>query len=168
MPRDTDQYDFFVSYARDDDRKSGGWIAGFVDELCAAHRKFSGGRALVPFFDRHAINTGADWQLYLAHGLAHSRLFLAFISPNYFASEWCRKEWRVWIDLEIAKHILTEGVAPIYIIDVPGFVGKSALPERQVAQEIARLCGLPEPHAEFLESAAPAFVPPILSPLRHR
>lgn len=78
------EYDFFVSYARADDAT--GWISRFVEELLAEHRKFAQGRELKPFFDRHAITTGADWQLYLAEGVAHSKLFLAFISPAYFAS----------------------------------------------------------------------------------
>jgi len=47
MPRDPDLFDLFVSYARKDN--VGGWISGFVEELLAEHRNFSGGRALVPF-----------------------------------------------------------------------------------------------------------------------
>ncbi|MEI7941253.1 MAG: toll/interleukin-1 receptor domain-containing protein, partial [Verrucomicrobiota bacterium] len=153
MPTDHTDYDFFVSYAREDNTT--GWITRFVEELLAEHRKFSGGRELNPFFDQHAITTGADWELYLAHGIANSRLFLAFISPNYFASDWCRKEWRAWIDTEISKHILTEGVRPVYLVEVPGFTGKGALGEQAVAQKVAELCHLPVPHDRFLASAAP-------------
>ncbi len=115
-------FDFFASYARSDN--TSGWITQFVEELLAEHKRFSAGHELKPFFDQHAITTGADWQLYLAHGIAHSRLFLAFLSPNYFASEWCRKEWRAWMDAEIAQHILTAGVRPIYIVEVPGLTGE--------------------------------------------
>lgn len=79
MPRDPDEYDFFVSYARADNRD--GWISGFVEELLAEHRKFTGGRSLVPFFDKQDIRGLDDWQHRLHHGLAASRLFLAFISP---------------------------------------------------------------------------------------
>ena len=32
MPPDADGYDFFVSYAREDNR--GGWISGFVEDAC--------------------------------------------------------------------------------------------------------------------------------------
>jgi hypothetical protein len=153
MHTDPHQFDFFVSYARADN--ASGWITGFVAELLAEHKRFSAGRELKPFFDKHAITNGADWQLYIAHGVAHSRLFLAFISPSYFASEWCRKEWRAWIDAEIAQHILTEGVRPIYIVEVPGLVGKNSLSEQQVAQRVAELCRLPAPRDAFLAAAAP-------------
>ena len=62
-------------------------------------------------------------------------MFLAFLSPSYFASEVCRREWKAWIDQEIAKHILTEGAAPIYIVEVPGFISKPPLSEHEVAAE---------------------------------
>ncbi len=86
MPRDADEFDFFVSYARADN--SGGWITRFVEELLAEHRKFSGGRELTYFFDKNDIRSFDDWQHRLDDGLAKSRLFLAFISPNFFASEY--------------------------------------------------------------------------------
>ena len=130
----SDQYDFFVSYARVDNATA--WISTFIEELLAEHQKFAAGRDLTYFFDKHEIGAGADWQHTLNHGIAHSKLFVAFISPNYFASEWCRKEWRAWIDAEIAKHILTAGVRPVYIVEVPGLTdGK--LSDQDFAKQIA-------------------------------
>lgn len=116
MKRDSDLYDFFVSYARADN--SGGWISGFVEELLAEHRRFTGGRTLTPFFDTLDIHSLDDWQHRLSDSLTRSRLFLAFLSPNHFARPWCRQEWRTWIDTEIVKHILAGGAAPIYIVEV--------------------------------------------------
>ena len=162
MPQDTDQYDFFVSYARKDNET--GWITSFVEALLAEHKTFTAGRALKPFFDEHAITTGADWQLYLAHGIAHSRMFLAFLSPNYFASEWCRKEWRAWMDAEIAQHILTAGVRPIYIIEVPGLTGTGQLSDQQLSAQLARLSSLTAPDKAKLL----AETPPLLKHLRRR
>ncbi len=159
MPRDPDEFDFFVSYARADN--SDGWITQFVEELLVEHRKFSGGRELTYFFDKTDIGSFDDWQHRLHHGLAKSRLFLAFISPSYFASEWCRKEWKAWIDTEIAKHILSGGAAPIYFVEMPGFVGKihglreqSMLDEHEVARQVAELCRLPEPRDDFIVASA--------------
>jgi hypothetical protein len=152
MPRDSDLYDFFVSYARADN--SGGWISGFVEELLAEHRRFTGGRTLTPFFDKLDIHSLDDWQHRLYDGLARSRLFLAFLSPNYFASPWCQREWRTWIDTEIAKHILAGGAAPIYIVEVPGLVGGGMLDEHEVARRVAELCAVPTPHEAFVEATA--------------
>jgi len=168
LPRDNDKYDFFVSYARADNRPAklgeAGWITRFVEELLAEHGKFSGGRKLTPYFDTHVIHTGADWQTHIAHGLAASRLFLAFVSPQYFASKWCCKEWRTWIDLEIAKHILSDGVAPIYIVEVPGLVGKNQLANTRLRQRSPNSAscpcrtGVPRHGSASRETASPPAV----------
>ncbi len=141
MPRDPDIYDFFVSYARADNRE--GWIEQFVRSLVEEHRRFSGGRELKYFFDKDQIPNLSYWETEIFNkGIARSRLFLAFLSPNYFASEVCRKEWSAWIDQEIAKHILTEGAAPIYIVEVPGLISKPPLGEHEVARLVAQLCDI--------------------------
>ena len=150
MSHDSDQFDFFVSYARADDRD--GWISAFVETLVEEHRKFTGGRSLTPFFDKQDIHGLDDWRLKIYDKLAKSRLFLAFISPNYFASEWCRREWRAWIDLEVSKHILSAGAAPLYIVDVPGLLDDRD--EQEVARCVADMCGVPAPRELFLNSAS--------------
>jgi len=158
MPRDADRYDLFVSYARADDRQ--GWVSTFLEQLCEEHRRFTGGRTLEVFFDREQIRSFDDWHQRIYTALATSRLFLAFLSPHYFASQWCRREWKAWIDLEIAKHILSDGAAPIYFVEVPGLVGNlpglqepAQLDEHTVARKVAELCGLP-PQEEQLAATA--------------
>jgi len=135
MPREIDQYDFFVSYARKDN--AGGWITQFVEQLQQEHRKYSGGREFRVFFDKTDIRSLDDWRHRIYESVAASRLLVAFISPAYLASEWCRREWHTWIDVEISKHILSDGAAPIYIVEVPWL--SNAMTEQQVAEEIARL-----------------------------
>lgn len=151
MPEDSDQYDFFVSYAHADNEN--GWITGFVNAVIEEHRIFTGGCTLTPFFDQEEIRSLDDWQHRIYDGLAASRLFMAFVSPGYFASQWCRREWRTWIDLEIAKHILSSGVAPVYIIKVPGFEGKET--EEEVARRLAGLCGYSEDDHAFVNGVCP-------------
>lgn len=107
-----DRYDFFVSYARADDRDH--WISRFVAGILAE-------RQLTPFFDTSEIQSGDDWEHRIRHAVAESRVFLAFVSPNYLASQWCENEWRAWIDTEIAKHVFSDGAIPVYIVEVPGF-----------------------------------------------
>jgi hypothetical protein len=163
---DSDQFDFFVSYAHDDNQHDddvGGWITQFLKELLAEHATFAPGRPLTYFFDTQSIRSLDDWQHRIFNeGIAKSRLFVAFISPNYFASPWCRREWKAWIDTEIAKHILSAGAAPIYLVEIPGFVGKlpglreqKTLDEQTVARQIAELCGLATPHDPFVADTAP-------------
>jgi len=135
MPIVGDQYDFFVSYARKDNRD--GWIARFLEQLQDEHRKYSGGRSFRIFFDTDEIRSLDDWRHRIYEGLAASRLLVAFISPSYLASEWCRREWRTWIDVEISKHVLSDGAAPIYIVEVPWLT--SVMTDQQVADELAKL-----------------------------
>jgi len=151
MPRDADEYDFFVSYAHADN--AGGWITGFVEQLLAEHRRFAGGRKLSPFFDNAEIRSLDDWQHRRHAPLTHSQMFLAFISPNYFASEWCRREWQTWMDIEIARQTLAGAIAPIYIVEVADPVG-GTLDEHEVARRVADLCTVPPPHESFVESTA--------------
>lgn len=141
MPRDI-EYDFFVSFASADNRE--GWVDAVVNELVAEHARFTGGRTPTYFLDRAEIRHLSHWHAEIFNkGLARSRFFLAFLSPNYFASEVCRKEWRAWIEQEISLHILTGGAAPIYFVEVPGFLSKPMLPEHEVAAKVAELCGFP-------------------------
>ncbi len=152
MPRDI-EYDFFVSYASADNRE--GWVDTVVNELVAEHARFTGGRVLKPFLDRADIRHLSHWHAEIFNkGLARSRFFLAFLSPNYFASEVCRKEWRAWIEQEISLHILTGGAAPIYFVEVPGFLSKPMLPEHEVAAKVAELCGV-APSQRFTTDLCP-------------
>jgi len=128
-------YDLFISYARRDN--ADGWITQFLDALQAEHRAFAGGREFKVFFDKDDIHSLDAWQSRIYESLTASRLFVAFVSPAYFASEWCGCEWRTWIDVEIAKHVLSDGAALIYIVEVP-WLGK-AMTEQQVAESIAKL-----------------------------
>ena len=153
-PDDPDEYDLFVSYARADN--TGGWVDGYVDALADEHRAFTGGRELPYFLDPASIPNFAHWETRIVHrGLARSRLFLAFVSPNYLASDVCRMEWRRWIDLEIARHILSSGSAPVYIVEVPALFGKPMPAEHDVARQVANLCGLPGPHDRFTADVVP-------------
>ncbi|MFB6307162.1 MAG: toll/interleukin-1 receptor domain-containing protein, partial [Flavobacteriales bacterium] len=146
MSSDPDKYDLFVSYAHVDNEN--GWITEFLDELKEQHREFTGGREPNYFFYRDSIGSLENWQNRIKDSIAQSRLFLAFLSPNYLASEWCRREWREWLDVEISKHILSDGAAPIYISPVEGFLGadraleqadKSVKNEKRYREEVVSI-----------------------------
>ncbi|MBI5832255.1 MAG: tetratricopeptide repeat protein [Armatimonadetes bacterium] len=156
MAETLDCYDFFVSYARADNRD--GWIAAFIDALLAEHRSFAPERELRPFFDLSDIRTGNDWRHTLTNGLHHAKLLLAFISPNYLASEWCRREWRAWLEAEVAKQILTSGARPIYIVRVPGLIGEGYLDDQAVAAAVADLTGLTGSARAVMLAETPAVV----------
>ncbi len=39
-----------------------------------------------------AIETGEEWPLHLAHGLAHSKVMVCLLTRQYWTSEWCKLE----------------------------------------------------------------------------
>ncbi len=112
------RYDLFISYARKDDEN--GWVSAFANPLRKAHGRFSG-RELSVFFDREAIRTMDDWRARIAEGLRDSCLLLAFLSPDYVASEYCRMEWDTYTRHELDRLVLGEGIAPVYTVTIPGF-----------------------------------------------
>lgn len=113
-------YDLFISYAhRDNARRQ---VTEFRDAISEDFQKFAG-RELTIFFDEHDIPSMADWEKRIAQGLRESRLFLAVLSPNYFASAYCRREWEEYVRYEAMRQCLGEGVAPVYFIELPGLDG---------------------------------------------
>ena len=115
------RYDLFFSYARRDDEN--GWISAFHRELDRTTRAHGTLGDHNIFFDAHEIDSGDDWEQRILAGLRDSCLILAFVSPNYLASEWCRKEWEFYVRHEHARRVEAQGVHPIYFIDAPGFDG---------------------------------------------
>ena len=111
-------YDLFISYARKDNE--GGWVTAFVEALLESHRRFSG-RELNVFFDKESIHTMQDWRWRIAEGLRDSWLMLAFLSPNYEASPYCREEWETYTRHELDRFVVGEGIAPVYTVEIPGF-----------------------------------------------
>jgi tetratricopeptide (TPR) repeat protein len=152
MPKDQSEYDIFLSYARADNRE--GWIRQYLAALCEVFRNFTGGRELTYFWDTERIPEFTHWEAEIFNkGITRSKLFLAFLSPNYFISEVCRREWRAWVEREIGLHIFTEGASPIYIVEIPAMFGKPMPSEHETARQIAELCQVPLPQDIFLRDA---------------
>ncbi|MEM9764800.1 MAG: toll/interleukin-1 receptor domain-containing protein, partial [Pseudomonadota bacterium] len=118
-------YHLFLSYSRKDNAEGEGWITAFAERLKRRHA-YLAGRPLEVFFDKTSIDHGADWERTLREGLRQSRLFLAFLSPNYIASRWCRMEWEEYLRLEHSLARGDGGVAPIYMVHVPQLEGAPA------------------------------------------
>jgi tetratricopeptide (TPR) repeat protein len=111
-------YDLFISYAHADD--GDGWVAAFIEALQSEHAKYTP-TPLAIFFDDNEIRTMDDWEHRIYRGLRHAKVMITVLSPNYFNSPYCRKEWERYTDLEIARALPGEGIAPIYAITVAGF-----------------------------------------------
>ena len=94
----------FLSYARTENlapvnTTGEGWVSAFVNELERRYAAYSG-RTLQIFFKQDSIGEGVDWNRRLSKGLRQSRLFLAFLSPNYLISKNCLWEWQEYLRRE--------------------------------------------------------------------
>jgi FxsC-like protein len=89
--------DFFFSYSRRDYENADVYLAAFLEDLTKeikVRRVTSKGEE-VAFFDQHKLTRGDDWKQSLLDALQAARTMVCLYSPNYFASEYCGKEWQV-------------------------------------------------------------------------
>jgi tetratricopeptide (TPR) repeat protein len=128
-------HEIFVSYSRRDNRD--GWVTGLVDALQREHAEATAGTQLRIFFDRSDIQTMDDWEQRICEGLRSSRILLACLSPNYFESKWCRREWQLYLEHERDHGLPGEGVAPIYFVEVPGY--ESAACDQKIADWVRNI-----------------------------
>jgi hypothetical protein len=82
----------YVSYARKDDEATYGRIAELVSGVAHFCENDTGQNVHV-FQDVDPIEPKDDWKDRIRLGLSSSTIFLAFISPAYFRSVDCRKEF---------------------------------------------------------------------------
>ncbi len=108
--------DVFISYSRKDNASEPKMISAFVEHLKADFLRFSPETPLKVFFDVKSIIDGQYWQNELRKGLRQSKVMIAFLSENYFHSEWCRKEWEEYILVEQSRTYPGEALTPIFIV----------------------------------------------------
>lgn len=92
----------FISYAHADnstfDEHTPGWVSGFVDKLQKAIAMKAGGSQIECWMDfrlepQRAVNDE------LRRRIRESKCIVAFMSPRYLESEWCRKEMAAFVEL---------------------------------------------------------------------
>lgn len=114
--------DYFISYSHEDNKSEDG-KSGFVDEFVKKlrdskeHQEMFGGKINV-FFDKTEIHNMSDWDSVIRSNLANSRFFITLLSPGYFKSEYCAREFDWWMQHEMHRRVLGEGTAPMLIVDV--------------------------------------------------
>ena len=115
-------FDYFISYAHADNQSENG-KPGFVDEFVEKlrnspeHQQMFGGKIKV-FFDKTEIHNMSDWDNRIRSSLASSRFLIVLLSPGYFKSEYCAREFDWWLQHEMHRRMLGEGTAPMRIVDV--------------------------------------------------
>ena len=112
------RYDLFISYAHADD--TGGTISALVEEIKVRQQRIDG-QPMRIFFDREGIQGMDDWELRILTALRQSRVMIAVLSPAYFESDYCRKEWAWFVDRETERAMTGEAIAPVYTLTVDDF-----------------------------------------------
>jgi len=86
---------FFVSYASSD---RDGYLAQFIRDLTDEVRRKLGDKRddHIRFWDTDDVDMGDVWPTRLADALRTSKLFLCLLSPAYFNSGYCGKEFEVF------------------------------------------------------------------------
>ena len=118
------EYDIFISYARKDnhpipDSYAQGWVTAIRDHIAADHQRFST-EPLRIFLDTEEIHDGDDWRHRILGALRQSKILLVCLSPNYFASQYCRWEWEEYIRRQVHQLMGSDSVATVYFVEVPG------------------------------------------------
>ena len=67
-----------------------------------------------------------DWRDRILLGIRESRLLLACLSPAFLDSPHCAWEFNEYLNHEVARALIGDGVAPVYLVDIPGWTGSSA------------------------------------------
>ncbi|WP_089935414.1 TIR-like protein FxsC, partial [Candidatus Entotheonella palauensis] len=89
-------YQFFLSYARDDDDL---FLRNFYRDLTHEVRLLTPGDVSeVAFRDTESMLLGERWSDKLLHALQTCKVFVALCSPTYFTRHWCGREWQFFHD----------------------------------------------------------------------
>jgi FxsC-like protein len=95
-------YQFFLSYARNDSQGNP-WLKRLYGDLA---RDVRSGANLdstlkatdIGFIDEKGIEGGTQWTFELAEALQSSKTLICLYSRSYFHSQWCGKEFQVFLD----------------------------------------------------------------------
>lgn len=123
--------DFFLSYANAD---ADGYVTMFFTDLAREVQQLTGaGTAETGFRDQTSLRTGSVWPQELMEALNTARAFVPLYSPNYFASEFCGREWTLFAARVERYRRQNNGDVPPTVLPVQ-WVPAPYLPE--VAQQI--------------------------------
>jgi len=86
------KYDVFISYRRPTKR----WVSKYFKRLIEHYLPEAlDGRPVQIFFDENDIHTGDAWENRLKKALSESKCLVPVLTPSYFTSSWCTKEFAV-------------------------------------------------------------------------
>lgn len=85
------EYDVFISYKTG--KVYGRWVEEVFFDFFKEYLDQSLGRPSKIFIDKSGIYDGDSWPARIKKAIAKSKCLVAILSPLYFQSEWCKKEF---------------------------------------------------------------------------
>ena len=104
----------FLSYSRADNQPGAAGEPGWADALyqfLLGQAEVPGQPALQLFLDREDIRDHDDWRDRIDEKLRDADVLLVLLSPNYFASRYCREEWQSFCGRRGSRGLGGEGAA---------------------------------------------------------
>ena len=112
---------FFLSYARESNKTDAGTdelVGSFFRELSQAVASLTGHSSLAPLgFLDEPVERGANWEKEITDALTRCRVFVPLYSVQYFASDFCGKEWYAFQQRQ-DEYASRTGTAPTAIVPV--------------------------------------------------
>lgn len=114
----------FWSYVQGDDLAEAGRIRQLAEDI-AAQYEMATGEPLQLFLDQVALKWGDDWRKSVDGFLESAAFFVPVITPRYFMSRECRREFRTFVERSEALGV-SELILPLYYMNVPGLNSDSS------------------------------------------
>lgn len=86
-------FDIFLSYSRKSLNEQ--WVNEIFYPLFIPYVTEALGREIYVFKDTKKILTAFDWENTILFALSQSRIMVSVLSPSYFMSDWCQKEFKI-------------------------------------------------------------------------
>jgi hypothetical protein len=99
MPSPRQTFAAFFSYVQLLDEQDGGRLSKFRERL-EREVQLHTGEPFTIFQDRKDISWGQEWKKRIDSAIDGSTYLIAIISPGYFKSEYCRKEFERFLQRE--------------------------------------------------------------------
>ena len=116
MTSDLDAAVGFLSYSHLDDEADGGRIRRLATKIQAEYRVLTG-EELKIFVDRNDLKWGQKWRERVDGALQSTTFFIPVLSPSYFASDECRREFLNFYNttraLGVSRYLLAIRYAPV-------------------------------------------------------
>lgn len=115
----------FWSYVHADDETDMGRVSQLARDLVSNYEALRG-ESIKLFLDRDDLHWGDTWRSEINGALSNVAFFVAVLTPRYFQSPECRREFQYFSERASALGV-TQIVMPLLYIDVPALHGAMAL-----------------------------------------